>query len=104
MHDARRMADACALSRAARELAHTCMHILTCKGFTTHYPGARARACVRERCVKWANLYLSDIEYSYRGAVGTDKSVYSVRCVLTAPVIVPLGVWTTGLSVCIWVG
>lgn len=58
---------------------------------------ARARVCVCTglRCVKWANLYLSDIEYSYRGAVGTDKSVYSVRCVLTAPVIVPLGIWTT---------
>jgi len=65
---------------------------------------ALSRACVQERCVKWANLYLSDIEYSYRGAVGADKSVYTVRCVLTAPVIVPLGIWTTELLVCIWVG
>lgn len=40
--------------------------------------GALSCTCVQERCVKWANLYLSDIEYSYRGAHSADKSVYRV--------------------------
>lgn len=70
MHDARRMANASARGRA---LTHVCTY-LRAKDSRRIIP---ARVC-GERCVKWANLYLSDIEYSYRGAVGTDKSVYSV--------------------------
>jgi len=45
----------------------------------------RAYGCMRGSvCVKWANLYLSDIEYSYRAAHSLPIRVaYTVRCVLT---------------------
>lgn len=85
--------------RRACTRAHACMHI-----YAREIHGALSRACVQERCVKWANLYLSDIEYSYRGAHSVPIRVYIVCCVLTARAIVPLGIRTTGFSVCIWVG
>lgn len=81
-----------------RSRVHMCMHRYTHtdtrKGFTTHY-----RACVYRRalCQVGKPILKRHRIFIPRCAESVPIRVYTVCCVLTTPVIVPLGIWTTGV-------
>lgn len=72
---------------------HRYIYMNTRKGFTTHYRTyvyRRALCQVGKPILKRHRIFIP------RCAESVPIRMYTVCCVLTAPVIVPLGIWTTG--------
>lgn len=103
MHGARRTYSTYVWATVPR--LHMCMRAIgaytdtTGEGFTTHYR-ARARVCVTggALCQVGKPILKRHRIFIPRCAESVPIRVYAVCRVLTAPVIVPLGIWTTGVG------